>query len=499
MALPNELPELTSVLPPPPQNFSYTMLGARLFSPGHPPLYCRDTTRTRPTLVIGTTGTGKTELLLNLAFQDIWKGRFTIFIDGKCDEDTRNKLFYYSHVLAKRPFYMFLPYTEGGHLTNSWNPFVSSLLSASKVAEMFISPYADYGGSRGAGEYYIAAQRDAFSSLMKALKSSGYGYNPQDVRFLLENIELLSNLYKVLRNSGMTHYGHLMRKVGSETKKFRTEMEGFVNHLKLFTHWSLNSYNPALQLDRLMMTDAVVYVGLPVNSEPHLMRNVGNILVNQLKALSAHVQTTEKTKRRAISCIIDEAGTFIDEGLAEWICKVRSSGFLLVLGIQNLANLEGRRPGFSKEIQSNAPNIMMFNPKDADTAKWFSTLSGQELKTMTTVNMEAAEEADRGSFRASETHRLPPDALLSLNVGQFYYRSAEPTERPILLSAPLMPAPSPDRDEYRCRRIETKMLPELRGLNLGLQVKEMHRKMGGPQNAVNQPAGGDRKFGRKRG
>ena len=141
----------------------------------------------------------------------------------------------------------------------------------------------------------------------------------------------------------------------------------------------------------------------------------------------------------------------------------------------------------------------MFNPKDADTAKWFSTLSGQELKTMTTVNMEAAEEADRGSFRASETHRLPPDALLSLNVGQFYYRSAEPTERPILLSAPLMPAPSPDRDEYRCRRIETKMLPELRGLNLGLQVKEMHRKMGGPQNAVNQPAGGDRKFGRKRG
>lgn len=462
------------------------MMGARLFAPGNPPLYIRDTLRTRPTLVIGTTGSGKTELLLNMAFQDIWKGRFTIFIDGKCDEDTRNKLFYYSHVLAKRPFYMLLPYMEGAHLTQSWNPFVSSLLSANKVAEMFVSPYADYGSPRGAGEYYIAAQRDAFSSLMKALKSSGYSYNPQDVRYLLENVELLGGLYKVLRSNGMSHYGHIMRKVGTEQKKFRQEMEGLVNHLKLFTHWSINSYNPTIQLDRLMQTDAVVYVGLPINSEPHLMRNIGNILVNQLKALSAHVQTTEKTKRRAISCIIDEAGSFIDEGLAEWICKVRSSGFLLVLGIQNLANLEGRRPGFSKEIQSNAPNIMMFNPKDADTARWFSTLSGQELKRYATVNMEEADESDRGSFRATETNRLPPDALLSLNIGQFYYRSAEPTERPILLGSPMMPSPAANREEYRCRRIESAMLPELRGLNLGLQVKEMYRKMGGPQNMQNE-------------
>ena len=455
------------------------MMGARLFSPGHPPLYARDTLRTRPTLVIGTTGSGKTELLLNMAFQDIWKGRFTIFIDGKCDEDTRNKLYYYSHVLAKRPFYMLLPYTEGAHLTHSWNPFVSSTLQVSKVAEMFVSPYADYGGPRGSGEYYIAAQRDAFSSLMKALKSSGFSYNPQDVRYLLENKELLENLYKELRDNGMAHYGNLIRRVGNDPRQFRKEMEGFVNHLKLFTHWSINRYNPTLQLDRLMHTVAVVYIGLPINSEPHLMTNIGNILVNQLKALSAHVQTTEKTRRRAISCIIDEAGSFVDEGLAEWICKVRSSGFLLVLGIQNLANLEGRKAGFSREIQSNAPNIMMFNPKDVETAKWFSTISGQELRRSTNINMEKTEELNKGVYSAYENYRVPPDALLHLNVGQFYYRSAEMTERPILLSSPLMPTPDPKREEYRCRRIESFINPELRGLNLGLQVTEMMSRLAG--------------------
>jgi hypothetical protein len=422
--------------------------------------------------VVGTTGQGKTELLLNVAFQDIAKGRFTVFMDGKCDEDTRNKLFYYAHVVHKRPFYMFLPYIDGAHLTHSWNPFVSSTLQVKTISEMFINPYADYGGSKGAAEYYIAAQRDAFSSLMKALQSSGYSYNPQDVCYLLENDELLTNLYKPLRPTGMSHYAALIRRITADKKGFRKEMEGFINHLKLFTHWSLNSYNPTIQIDRLMHTDAVVYIGLPINSEPHLMTNVGNILVNQLKALSSHIQNSERSKRRAISCIIDEAGSFVDEGLAEWICKVRSSGFMLMLGIQNLANLEGRRPGFSREILSNTPNIMMFNPTDIETAKWFSLLSGQELKRSVTVNMEEGSEFDKGSFRANETYRVPPDAILHLNTGQFYYRSAESTERPILLSSPLMPTPDPRRLEYKCRRVETETKPELKGLNLGLQVAE---------------------------
>lgn len=476
-----DAPKITSEQFDDARRFNYTYLGSRLYRQNLP-LWVHDTLRTRPSLVVGSTGYGKTELLLSIAFQDIMKGRFTIFIDGKCDEDTRRKLYWYTTKVAKRPFYMLMPYAEGGHLSNSWNPFTCTTLSIAKISEMFISAYAQpgKGGASGGGDgqYYLEMQRGSFSSLMRTLASSGYAYSTQDIRILFENYSILSNLGRVVRNSGIQHFADLMRRIAQEgEKQHQKTMSRFVNHLRLFQSWMLNSYNPAIQLDRMMMTDSVIYVGLPVNSEPEAMMTIGNILVNQLKAISAHVQTTEKSRRRAVSCIIDEAGSFVDEGLAEWICKVRSSGFLLMLGIQNLANLEGRRPGFAEEIRANAPNVMMFNPRDSESAAWFSSLAGLEMIRQTTASVADGKEKEAGSVRGVESARVPVDALLRLRTGQFFYSAPEPMERPVLLASSYLPDPpkTPDSD---CQRTDVRPPPEFGGLYLPIQNLDIMAQVG---------------------
>jgi hypothetical protein len=476
-----DAPKITSFQFDDSRRFNYTYLGARLYRQNLP-LWVHDAIRTRPSLVVGSTGFGKTELLLSIAFQDIMKGRFTIFIDGKCDEDTRRKLYWYTTKVAKRPFYMLMPYSEGGHLSSSWNPFTCTTLGIAKISEMFISAYAAPGkggaSSGGDGQYYLEMQRGSFASLMRTLASSGYAYSTQDIRILFENYSILSNLGRIVRNSGIQHFADLMRRIAQEgEKQHQKTMSRFVNHLRLFQSWMLNSYNPVIQLDRMMMTDSVIYVGLPVNSEPEAMMTVGNILVNQLKAISAHIQTTEKSRRRAVSCIIDEAGSFVDEGLAEWICKVRSSGFLLMLGIQNLANLEGRRPGFAEEIRANAPNVMMFNPRDSESAQWFSTLSGSEMRQTATANVVEGKEREQGSVRTVETSRVPVDALLRLRTGQFFYSAPEPMERPVLLASSYLPDP-PAGPESDARRNEFRPPPEFGGLYLPLQNLDVMAQVG---------------------
>jgi hypothetical protein len=490
-----DAPKITSSQFDDSRRFNYTYLGARLYRQNLP-LWIHDAIRTRPSLVVGSTGFGKTELLLSIAFQDIMKGRFTIFIDGKCDEDTRKKLYWYATKVCKRPFYSLMPYVEGGHLSSSWNPFTCTTLGISKISEMFISAYAapakgGAGTGGGDGQYYLEMQRGSFSSLMRTLASSGYAYSTQDIRILFENYSILSNLGRVVKNSGIQHFADLMRRIAQEgEKQHQKTMSRFVNHLRLFQAWMLNSYNPVIQLDRMMMTDAVVYVGLPVNSEPEAMMTVGNIMVNQLKAISAHVQTTEKSRRRAISCIIDEAGSFVDEGLAEWICKVRSSGFLLMLGIQNLANLEGRRPGFAEEIRANSPNIMMFNPRDPDSARWFSILAGQESLRQATASVEGVEGGETGgSVRNVETSRVPIDALLRLRTGQFFYSAPEPMERPVLLASSYLPDP-PNNPEAEVKRCDRRPPPEFGGLYLPIQNLDVMAQVGAERLAGGVKQGG---------
>lgn len=432
-------------------------------------------------MVIGSTGYGKTEELLSLAYLDAKKGRPVIFIDGKCDESTRDKLYFWCHKQAGRPFLTLMPFQSADHLTNSWNPLMSTTLSIGTVAEAFINSYADpSGGSQKGsdGEYYLEAQRTIFTLLMRTLHSSGLAYSTEDIRYLLEYEETLEALARQIPNKGIQHYNDLLRRRREEGKNFRKMMMRFANFLQMFSHWSLNSYNPTIQLDRLIYTDAVIYVGLPVNSEPYLMSAIGNIMINQLKAISAHMQTTEKSHRRAVTCIIDEAGTFVDTGLAEWICKVRSSGFLMTLGIQNLANLERHRAGFGDEIRSNTPNVMMFNPQDHKTAQWFSTICGHEMKKTVSagVDAHADSETGAGTVKSVETLKIHPDALLHLRLGQLVYRPPIPVEREPVLAAAYLPDP-PSRPDFKHRRVVPEKKPEFTGIGLSQQIQASRRNM----------------------
>jgi hypothetical protein len=491
MGLITHEPVLVTAPPKDERKYLYSYVGERLLG-GCEPIYYYDLSRTRPSLVVGTTGSGKTEFMAAMAAMDSQKGRCTIYIDGKCDLRLMEKLFYHTRhgdpSVPQRPFYCLIPHPEYDAYTHSWNPLFLTTVEPSTIGETIFNSYSPpESEGRGEGSFFSTYQRQAFSLICSALLKSGKVVSFQDVVRLLTHAEIMDTMANLITPEGMTAFRKLVTMRRENPREFNDRMRGFVNFLMKFNHHSLNSYNPAIQLDRLVYTDAFIYVGLPLNLEPHLMRALGNILVNQLKSLTHRLQSSNRL-RRAICCYIDEAGSFIDSGAVDWINKVRSTGLLLTLSIQLLADLQGRRPGFSEQVPGNTPNVYFFKTHDAATASWFSDLSGRQLEQSSSAGIEstggAVEETGGGNARLAEQPLISRDLGFNLRNGQMFFHS-ESSLRPILLAGAYLPDPSDDpRRRYVREYLNRKV--EVSGLNLNYLISADQKRYVAGQQAARQ-------------
>ncbi len=478
-----EVSLITHTPPVDSRRFAYTYLGQSLLG-AIAPIFCHDSVRSRPSIFVGTTGCGKTELLLSLAYSGARKGRLVIFIDGKADQTTWNKLYYYNSLKAGCPFYANFPLQDLDQLSQSWNPLHSTKLSVDTISSAIFATYSRHrpASERTDGSYYTDYQRTIFSSLCRALHASGLGYNFEDIVLLLENPILLNQLGTELRPEGKEPYSRVLAERNKNLKEFTAIMSGFLNHLKLLQHWSVNSYNPDIELDQLYHSNATVYFGFPVQSQPVAMATLGNILINQLSALSNHYQSVSPSERRVVDVIVDEAGSFIDKGMADWICKARSSGFRLHIGLQGLADLEQVSATFAKQVQVSTPNVFLFNPQSYETAVWFSNLSGSKSKLSRTATIIGADVENEGeetgvvTEKLIECRKVTPDAINQLRVGQCYWRPSERTYVPILMQASMLPSPA-QNPEYEWHGKHYSQVAQTKGLFMKMRLDALLQKV----------------------
>jgi len=495
------LEPITTLPPPDESRFLYTYYGKRLWGMNQP-LFMLDKFRTQPTIVLGTTGYGKTEFLLSQCIQDSLKNRPVFFLDGKCEIDTMHKLYYYTTYTANRwrtqqnitrakqglplypmkRFYSFFPVPNLDQYTYSWNPLLCSMLNIDDVAEAFFNAYSLPTRQDTDGTYYTDRQREVFKKLLSALNASGLAYNTQDVRVVLEYEDMLDALSKFIKGAGVEFYADLVRIRNANKKEFRKDMQGLINHLMQFRHWSLNSYNPAIQFDQLLATDAVVYIGLPLNMQNSFMRSVGNILINQLKALSGAIQANSGNRRLA-NVTIDEAGSFVDNAFVDWVCKVRSSGMLLTLACQGIADLEEVGKGFSERILINTPHTVVFNPRCLKTAKWFSGLSGTEQIRTYAANVKSEENEDisetgAGTLKLAAADRVPAESLMHLQMGQCMFKPGVKVGRAFRMASPYLPKPELGEWVNFTRQYYPEVEAVQKGLNLVPLLNQVRRQVG---------------------
>ncbi len=127
---------------------------------------------------------------------------------------------------------------------------------------------------------------------------------------------------------------------------------------------------PALDLAHLARQSITVYVGLDALANPVLARALAHLLLEDLAALAA-VRMTQAGRVPNLHLVVDEAGEIACEPLLQLLGKGREANLQILLAVQTLADLEWRLESraAARVAEGNAGAWFLFRQLDAETRR----------------------------------------------------------------------------------------------------------------------------------
>lgn len=354
-------------------------------------------------LIFGSTGSGKTESLISIAFNSLVHGSGFIYIDGKGDNSLFAKVFSMVRHMGREDDLVLINFMTGARdvigpqvnrLSNTMNPFANG--SSSMLSQLVISlmdgASGDQTGDMWKGRainfveslmIILCAMRDAGHILLDANSIRNY--------FLLEKLESIvidlkfpiqNDLYVSIENyppkvlDPLKNY--LLNLPGYNPKnKFNQagevrEQHGFITMQLTRVFGSLaDTYGHIIRTNLaevdvkdVVLNRRILVVLLPaLEKSPEELANLGKVIIASLKAMMAaglgdkvegkFIDVISNKPTNALSpfvCIMDEYGYYAVKGFAVVAAQARSLGFSAVFAGQDL-------PAFQKSSKEEAASI----------------------------------------------------------------------------------------------------------------------------------------------
>jgi intracellular multiplication protein IcmO len=354
-------------------------------------------------LIFGSTGSGKTETLISLAFNALVQGSGFIYVDGKGDNTLFARLFSMVRSMGREDDILVVNFMTGARdivgpqekrLSNTMNPFANG--SSSMLAQLVIS-LMDSSSNTPDGDMWkgraivfvealmkiLAYMRDQGAVLLDANTVRNYFeltrlesivIDKQFPRDNQESVNIADAPPVVLEP--ITNYltnlpGYDKTKKGKQVSTV-LEQHGFITMqlTKVFgsladTYGHIMRTNLAeVDLKDVVLNRRILVVLLPAfEKSPEELSNLGKVIVSSLKAMLAAglgeevegeyrdiVQRKPTNAPTPYLCILDEYGYYAVPGFAVVPAQARSLGFSLVFAGQDL-------PAFQKASKEEAMSI----------------------------------------------------------------------------------------------------------------------------------------------
>ena len=354
-------------------------------------------------LIFGSTGSGKTEALVSIAFNALLFASGFIYIDGKGDNSLFAKVFSMVRGMGREDDMLLVNFMTGARdvlgpqktrLSNTMNPF--SRGSSSMLSQLVVSLMSS--GKQGGGDDMWTGRAINFvESLMKvlaAMRDAGHILlDANSIRdyFILEKLETIvidkkfpiSETYSVPLDAyppqilePLTAYinnlpGYNRQKKGNQGSEVR-EQHGFITMQLTRVFGSLaDTYGHIIRTNLaevdfkdVVLNRRVMVVLLPaLEKSPQELSNLGKIIVASLKSMMAaglgdevegdYRDVVLRKPTNASSpfiSIMDEYGYYAVEGFAVVPAQARSLGFSAIFAGQDL-------PAFQKASKEEAASI----------------------------------------------------------------------------------------------------------------------------------------------
>lgn len=369
---------------------------------GHELWFANDDMRTHA-LIFGSTGSGKTECLVSIAFNALVQASGFIYVDGKGDNSLYAKVFSMVRSMGREDDLLLINFMTGARdiigpqerrLSNTFNPFSQG--SSSMLTQLVVSLMGDSKGGgdgdmwKGRAIAFVEAlmrllvyMRDEGSILLDADTIRNYfdlvrletivvdKVFPRDNQEGV-NIESIPKLVTdPLRNYLGTLPGYNKEKKGKQVSQV-LEQHGFITMQLVRAFSSLaDTYGHIVRTNLaevdfkdVVLNRRILVVLLPaLEKSPDELSNLGKIIVSSLKAMMAAGlgEDVEGDYRDVIlrkptnaptpyMCILDEYGYYAVQGFAVVPAQARSLGFSAIFAGQDL-------PAFQKASKEEAASI----------------------------------------------------------------------------------------------------------------------------------------------
>ncbi len=396
--------------------------------------FANDDMRTHA-LIFGSTGAGKTEALVSIAYNALVQASGFIYVDGKGDNSLYAKIFSMVRSMGREDDLLLINFMTGARdivgpqekrLSNTLNPFCQG--SSSMLTQLVVSLMGGSGQSsdgdmwKGRAIAFVEAlmrllvyMRDEGAILLDANTIRNYFALTRLEAIVLDkvfprddlegiNIESIPKLVTdPLRNYLDTLPGFNKEKKGKQVSQV-LEQHGFITMQLVRSFSSLaDTYGHIIRTNLaevdfkdVVLNRRILVVLLPaLEKSPDELSNLGKVIVASLKAMMAAglgdqvegdyrdvIERKPTTAPTPYMCILDEYGYYAVQGFAVVPAQARSLGFSVIFAGQDLPAFQKASKEEAASIGANT-NIKICMKLEDPTETWdfFSKTAGEAYVT----------------------------------------------------------------------------------------------------------------------
>ncbi len=429
--------------------------------------FANDDMRTHA-LIFGSTGSGKTEALVSLAYNALVQGSGFIYVDGKGDNSLYAKVFSMVRSMGREDDLLLINFMTGARdivgpqekrLSNTLNPFCQG--SSSMLTQLVVSLMGSSQQQGGDGDMWkgraiafvealmrlLVYMRDEGAILLDANTIRNYFDLGRlesiviDKVFPRDDMESI-NIEKIpklvtdpLRNYLQTLPGYNKEKKGKQVSQV-LEQHGFITMQLVRAFSSLaDTYGHIIRTNLaevdfkdVVLNRRILVVLLPaLEKSPDELSNLGKIIVSSLKAMMAAGlgEEVEGDYRDVIlrkptnaptpyMCILDEYGYYAVQGFAVVPAQARSLGFSAIFAGQDLPAFQKASKEEAASIGANT-NIKICMKLEDPTETWdFFTKTAGEAYVTKVDSFQAKDTSMTNSYLDSKSSSFEKRARVDL-------------------------------------------------------------------------------------
>ena len=374
-----------------------------------------DSAANQHTLVLGTTGSGKTVTVCNIVESAINRGLPLIYIDGKGDYDLACRVKKYGEEQG-RPVSVFAMNGE----SIAYNPLSCGGFTSKKDRIIELREWSE--------EHYKKLAEGYLQCVFKVMERANI---PCNLASLAEHLDLkkIKSLVREHQND-IPDAQKLMDELNNQDQASKS-IESLIAEIRNFTSseigtlFEMEDEKPVLTLENVLKENGVAYFCLPALEFPSMSKTLGRLVINDLKATMA--QQLSLGRKNKVYVIFDEFSVFAGEQVLNVINMGRSAGIHAVLSTQSLSDIaSGRKENadhFINQVVGNCNNFILHRQNSAEDAEKLAAMLGTRNTLEYTAQVSQIGPTHMGTVRRTRGFIAHPDDIKSLQTGEAFFYS----------------------------------------------------------------------------